>query len=209
MSEGWRDAARIANKEWCKKAADELLHTLATALEEILEEYKDGEETLAELLDFYIEDLEERLTDEAERDKQDALVKILEDWENGKLPMTFGAGGPPWALNSGRSSYFAPSLLGARGVVHASPLAGAGGVGQAPPLVDAVGVGQGPPLVGAGRVGQGPPLLGAGGVGQAAPRLVAGGTCVGNGAVGGLSSALNSGRSSCFAPSDAGGSCPD
>ena len=139
LSEGWRDAARIANKRWCKKAADELLHTLATALEEILEEYEDGEETLAELLDFYIEDLEERLTDEAERDERDALVKILEDWENGKLPMTFGAGGPSWALNSGRSSYFAPSLLGARGVSHAPPLVGAGGDGHAPPLVDAVG----------------------------------------------------------------------
>ena len=91
MSEGWRDAARIA-KEWCKKAVDELLHTLATALEEILEEYEDGEfDTLGKLPNFYIDDLEERLADEAEADERDALIKSLRDWEEGKIQLTWVA----------------------------------------------------------------------------------------------------------------------
>ena len=73
-----------------QKAADELLHTLATALEEILEEYEDGEfDTLGELLDFYIDDLKERLLHQAELDERDAMVKILEDWEEGKIRLAW------------------------------------------------------------------------------------------------------------------------
>ena len=90
---------------------------MTTALEAILEEYEDGEfETLGELLDFYIDELKECPTDEADVggagqvppllgvggvgqvpppvskgwDEHDALVRILVDWEEGKLPMARG-----------------------------------------------------------------------------------------------------------------------
>ena len=70
LSEGWRDAARIAKGR--KNGADEL-HTLATALEVILEEYEDGEfETLGELLDFHIDELKELW--EAEREVARHLI---------------------------------------------------------------------------------------------------------------------------------------